>query len=70
MNVGFEAMIIIILIIIIIYLFYLHNYNSQLLKVKSTVDNKEYYVQDKEDSQDAHLSQKDCCFRYLCRTAI
>lgn len=53
MNVGLEALIVIILILIIIYLVYLHNYNANLLKVKSTIDNSEYYVQDKEDAQDA-----------------
>ena len=53
MNVGLEALIVIVLILVIIYLFYLHNYNANLLKVKSTIDNTEYYVQDKEDAQDA-----------------
>jgi hypothetical protein len=53
MNVGLEALIVIILILIIIYLVYLHNYNANLLKVKSTIDNSVYYVQDKEDAQDA-----------------
>ena len=46
MDVGLEAMIIIILILIIIYLLYLSNYNRLLLKVKSTYDNNDYYVQD------------------------
>ena len=53
MNVGLEALIVIVLILVIIYLVYLHNYNANLLKVKSTIDNTEYYVQDKEDAQDA-----------------
>jgi|UniRef100_A0A6C0JTR3 hypothetical protein len=53
MNVGLEALIVIVLILVIIYLVYLHNYNANLLKVKSTIDNSDYYVQDKEDAQDA-----------------
>lgn len=53
MNVGLEALIVIVLISVIIYLVYLHNYNANLLKVKSTIDNSHYYVQDKEDAQDA-----------------
>ena len=53
MYIGLEALIIIILILIIIYLLYLTNYNRLLLKVKSTYDNKEYYVQDSTYSQDA-----------------
>jgi hypothetical protein len=53
MNVGLEALIVILLILVIIYLVYLHNYNANLLKVKSTIDNSDYYVQDKEDAQDA-----------------
>ena len=53
MNVGLEALIVIVLILVIIYLIYLHNYNANLLKVKSTIDNNDYYVQDKEDAQDA-----------------
>ena len=53
MDIGLEALIIIILILIIIYLLYLTNYNRLLLKVKSTYDNKEYYVQDSTYSQDA-----------------
>jgi len=53
MNVGLEALIVIVLILVIIYLVYLHNYNANLLKVKSTIDNNDYYVQDKEDAQDA-----------------
>lgn len=53
MDVGLEALIIIILILIIIYLLYLTNYNRLLLKVKSTYDNKEYYVQDSNYSEDA-----------------
>ena len=48
MNVGLEALIVIVLILVIIYLVYLHNYNANLLKVKSTIDNSDYYVQDKE----------------------
>jgi hypothetical protein len=53
MDIGLEALIIIILILIIIYLLYLTNYNRLLLKVKSTYDNKEYYVQDSTYSQNA-----------------
>ena len=53
MDVGLEAIIIIILLIIIIYLLYLTNYNRKLLKIQSSYDNKEYYVQEKEDSLEA-----------------
>jgi len=53
MDVGLEALIIIILIFVIIYLSYISNYNRLLLKVKSTYDNNEYYVQDSDYSIDA-----------------
>ena len=53
MDIGIEALIIIILILIIIYLLYLTNYNRLLLKVKSSYDNKEYYVQDSSYSEEA-----------------
>tara|TARA_B100001758_G_scaffold230529_1_gene226283 strand:+ start:1969 stop:2625 length:657 start_codon:yes stop_codon:yes gene_type:complete len=53
MDIGIETLIIIILTIIIIYLVYITYYNSKLLKVTSTIDNKKYYVQDKDDSQEA-----------------
>ena len=52
MDVGFEAITIFILIFIIIYLIYLF-YANQLLKIKSSYDNNDYYVQEKDDAIDA-----------------
>tara|TARA_B110000858_G_scaffold128142_1_gene145748 strand:- start:8130 stop:8768 length:639 start_codon:yes stop_codon:yes gene_type:complete len=53
MDITLETFIIFILFGIIFYLAYLYNYYSKLTKITSTVDNREYYVQDKDDSLDA-----------------
>ncbi len=53
MDVKLETLIIIILVCIIFYLFYITNYNRKLLKITSTIDDNNYYVQDKEDAQEA-----------------
>lgn len=53
MDIGTESLIVIILSIIILYLLYLVYYYSHLIKITSTVDNNDYYVQDKEDATEA-----------------
>jgi|TARA_B110001450_G_scaffold212532_1_gene204538 hypothetical protein len=53
MDITLETLILFILFGLIFYLAYLYNYYSKLTKIKSTIDNRDYYVQDKEDAQDA-----------------
>lgn len=54
MQVGFEGLIIASSIIVISYIVYTTYFDTNLEPIKSSVDNREYYVQaDKEDSQEA-----------------
>jgi len=53
MKIGFEGLIILTTTFIIAYLTYSTYFDEKLEKVKSTIDNREYLVQDKEDSFDA-----------------
>ena len=53
MDISLETFILLILFGSIFYLAYLYNYYSKLTKIKSTIDNNEYYVQDKDDAQAA-----------------
>ena len=53
MDIGTESLIVLILSFIILYLLYLVYYYSHLIKITSTIDNNDYYVQDKEDSLEA-----------------
>lgn len=53
MKVGLEGLLIISTTILISYLAYTTFYNENLESVKSTIDNKEYLVQDKSDAQEA-----------------
>lgn len=53
MKVGLEGLLIISTTILVSYLAYTTFFIEQLESVKSTVDNKEYLVQDKSDAQDA-----------------
>lgn len=53
MEIGIQGLIIIALSIIIIYLFYQYHYYSKIEKIVSTIDNRDYEVQIKEDAQQA-----------------
>ena len=54
MEIGFEGLIILSSIIVISYILYTTYFDNNLEPIKSTKDDKEYYVQaDKEDSQEA-----------------
>ena len=53
MDITLETLVILVLFGIILYLAYLYNYYSKLTKIKSTYDLREYYVQDKDDAQEA-----------------
>lgn len=53
MDIGIEGLIILSSIIFISYFVYITYYNSRLQSVKSSVDNRTYTVQTKEDAQDA-----------------
>lgn len=53
MKIGVEGLIILSTIILVSYLGYTTFFEENLEPVKSTIDNKEYMVQDKEDSQEA-----------------
>lgn len=53
MKVGLEGLLIISTTILVSYLAYTTFYSENLESVKSTVDNKEYLVQDKSDAQEA-----------------
>jgi len=53
MKIGFEGLIILSTILLMSYMMYDTYFSSNLEKVKSTIDNKEYYVQYKEDSVEA-----------------
>ena len=53
MDIGFQGIVIIILGIAFIYLLYYYHYYSKIETIVSTVDNKEYEVQIKEDAQEA-----------------
>ena len=53
MQIGTEGFVILLTITIIIYLIWVTFFDENLEAVKSTIDDREYYVQDKDDSQDA-----------------
>ena len=53
MDIGFQGILIIILGIGFIYLIYYYHYYSKIETVVSTIDNKKYEVQIKEDAQEA-----------------
>lgn len=53
MNINYEGFIILSSIIIIIYLIYNTYFSENLEKMVSTVDNREYLVQPKEDAHEA-----------------
>jgi len=53
MNIGNEGLIILCLLIVLGFLSYSIFFDDNLEKVKSTVDDRVYLVQDREDSQDA-----------------
>ena len=54
MQIGFEGLIILSAVLLISYLTYNTFFDDNLEAVKSTVDNREYYVQaDKEDAKEA-----------------
>lgn len=53
MQIGTEGFVILLTITIIIYLLWATFFDENLEAVKSTIDDREYYVQDKDDSQDA-----------------
>lgn len=53
MDITLETLVMLMLFGIILYLAYLYNYYSKLTKIKSTYDSHEYYVQDKDDAQNA-----------------
>jgi predicted metal-dependent hydrolase len=53
MNIGLEGLVILSTILLISYLGYSTLIDDKLEPVKSSIDNKEYLVQDKEDAKDA-----------------
>ena len=53
MNIEIQGFIIVIISIIFIYIMYQYHYYSKIEKIVSTVDNRTYEVQIKEDSQEA-----------------
>jgi len=53
MDIGIQGLLIIIFTIIFIYLLYHYHYYSKIETIVSKIDNKEYEVQIKEDSQEA-----------------
>ena len=53
MDIGFQGLVIIILCIGFICILYQYHYYSKIETIVSTVDNKEYEVQIKEDAQEA-----------------
>jgi predicted metal-dependent hydrolase len=53
MDIGLQGFIIIVLSILFIYLIYQYHYYSKIEKIVSTVDNRNYEVQIKNDAQEA-----------------
>lgn len=53
MKIGIEGMIIVSTILMVSYMSYTTFIDDQLQSVKSSIDNKEYLVQDKDDAQEA-----------------
>jgi len=53
MEIGFQGFFIITLIIVFTYLLYQYHYYSKIEKIVSTVDNRNYEVQIKNDAQEA-----------------
>lgn len=53
MQIGFEGLIILSSIVILSYLAYQTLFEDHLEKVRSTVDNREYLVQENEDAEEA-----------------
>ena len=53
MKIGAEGLIILASIVIVSYFAYTTYMNDNLIKIKSTVDNNEYFVQDKDDAAEA-----------------
>ncbi len=53
MDIGFQGFFIITLAIVFIYLLYQYHYYSKIEKIVSTVDNRDYEVQIKNDAQEA-----------------
>jgi len=53
MDIGLTGIIILAIIILSFYIYYKYNYYIKMKKIKSTVDNRYYEVQNKENSQEA-----------------
>jgi hypothetical protein len=53
MQIGIEGLIILSTITILGYIVYITVFDENLEAVKSTIDDREYYVQEKDDSQEA-----------------
>lgn len=53
MKIGVEGLMILSSVVIISYFVYITYFGDNLIKIKSKIDNKEYLVQDKEDSEEA-----------------
>ena len=53
MQIGTEGFIILSTITILGYILYITVFDDNLEAVKSTIDDREYYVQEKDDSQEA-----------------
>jgi hypothetical protein len=53
MQIGTEGFIILSTITILCYILYITVFDDNLEAVKSTIDDREYYVQEKDDSQEA-----------------
>jgi len=53
MEIGFQGFFIITLIIVFTYLLYQYHYYSKIEKIVSTIDNRNYEVQIKNDAQEA-----------------
>lgn len=53
MDIGLTGIIVLAIIILSFYIYYKYNYYIKMKKIKSTVDNRYYEVQNKENSQEA-----------------
>jgi len=53
MEIGIQGIIILSIIIISFYLMYMFNYYNKIEKITSNIDNRDYEVQIKDDSQEA-----------------
>lgn len=53
MQIGFEGLVILSTLMVLSYFIYSTFFDDNLEKIKSSIDNREYWVQDRDDSQSA-----------------